>query len=116
MWTPRRIFLGLVGLLAVAATYFGYAPFLGTFDGLPPLPDQFKNTGNPPDVDLEPYIRTSLERKLELAFGPNCPELYYAIKTEAHDRGILLAAVNFEIIKEGTHAGGVKLWPLSLAS
>src|SRR5215211_1018237 len=115
MWTPRRIFLGLVGLLAVAASYFGYARFLGTFDGLPPLPDHYRNTGNPPPAARFP-VGNSMDRKCELAFGPYCPELRYPIRTEMHDRGILLAAVNAEIVKEGKYAGRMKLWPLSLAS
>ncbi|MBO0699515.1 MAG: hypothetical protein J2P46_14055, partial [Zavarzinella sp.] len=117
MWTPRRIFLGLVGLLAVAASYFGYARFLGTFDGLPPLPERFQNTGRTLQPISYPRGGTSLERKLELAFGLNCPELHYAIKTEAHEKGVILAAINFEIIPAGKErAGWLKLWPLSLAA
>src|SRR5215210_2252840 len=116
MWTPRRIFLGLVGLLAVAASYFGYARLLGTFDGLPPLPDHYKNTDNSPrPVPVGP-VGTSMERKLEMAFGLGCPEIRYHIKTEMHDRGVLLAAENFEIIKDGKYVGCMKLYPLSLAS
>ena len=116
MWTPRRIFLGLVGLLAVAATYFGYARFLGTFDGLPPLPERFIRTGAGSPIGPPPPRGTSMDRKFELAFGPNCSELRYPIRTEMHDRGVLLAAINFEILKDGPHAGGMKLWPLSLAA
>src|SRR5262245_8437926 len=117
MWTPRRIFLGLVGLLAVAMSYFGYARVLGTFDGLPPLPDHYKNTGNPPAWQPSTPLGTVMDRKCELAFGPNCSELHYPIRTEMHAKGLLLAAVNFQIIPAGEErAGWMKLWPLSLAS
>ena len=85
-------------------------------DGLPPLPDYYKNTGNPPTPVPGGPIGTSMERKLEMAFGLGCPEIRYHIKTEMHDRGVLLAAENFEIIKDGKYAGCMKLYPLSLAS
>ena len=55
MWTPRRIFLSLVGLLAAATLYFGYAQFLGSFDGLPPLPREYYEDGS--GGDPFPYAR-----------------------------------------------------------
>lgn len=117
MWTPRRIFLSLIGLLAVAVGYFGYARLLGTLDGLPPLPAHFDREaiGGPP-AGHSGLISTSLDRKFEEAFGPGCPELRYPIKLDMKQRGILLAAMAFRIIKEGPREGWIEMYPLSLAA
>jgi hypothetical protein len=121
MWTPRRIILALVGLLAFAAGFFGYEHFLGTLDGLPPLPDRFSPQPTL-DTPRDPIpIKSRLNRKLELAFGPGCPEIDYPIKTELKGRRTLVATHEFHIIKEndprdGHRAGWVKLIRLSLAT
>ena len=122
MWTPRRIVLALLGLLAFAAGYFGYARALGTLDGLPPLPDKYGRTtdaGNRVDP-LPPYV-SSMDRKFELAFGPNCPELRYPIKTEMKGKHVLIAARDFKILKAGDpdagpRRGWVRFLALSLAN
>ncbi|HEX3149474.1 MAG TPA: hypothetical protein VHR66_15475 [Gemmataceae bacterium] len=115
MWTPRRILLALVGLLAFAAGYFGYSHVLGSFDGLPPLPVEYYPSDLPPPPPLPP-TPSSLDRKLEYAFGANCPELRYPIKLEMKGRRIVIAARDFSIIKSGERTGWVEMFPLSVAA
>ena len=117
MWTPRRIFLALAGLMAFAATYFGYARVLGTFDGLPPLPERYKKDLDDGRRTVLPPIRVSgIDRKLQQAFGPNCPETTYPIKTELKGRNVVVAARDFKIVPSGERAGWVQLQSLSLAA
>jgi hypothetical protein len=119
MWTPRRIMLALCGLLAFGAGYFGYERILGTFDGLPPLPQQYargvdSDTGHVPTGTPR---TSSIDRKLEQAFGSNCAEITYPIKTELKGRRVLVAARDFKIVPSSEpRAGWVKLLSLSLAS
>src|SRR5262249_60464430 len=108
MWTPRRISLGLFGLVLFAAAYFGYARLLGNLDGLPPLPAEYQNQEDPGNRPLvRPLPGNSLDRKLELAFGQGCPELRFPIKVEMKGKGVILASYKSEIIKTGERAGGV---------
>src|SRR5262245_26639512 len=116
MWTPRRILLGLCGLLAFAAGYFGYARGLGSLDGLPPLPPQFLADATSPTPHVEPVPTTPTYRKFEMAFGPGCPELYWKIRLDLKARRLLIAAQDYEIVKDGPRAGWVIMWPLSIAS
>ena len=116
MWTPRRIVLALFGLLACATGYVAYARGLGTFDGLPPLPPEFlpkDDTGNPPPP---PVFTSTMDKKFQQAFGANCPEIGYPIKTELKGRHVLVAARDFKILKSGERVGWVELLSLSLAA
>src|SRR5262245_19820118 len=113
MWTTRRIFLALVGLLAFAGGYFGYSRVLGTFDGLPPLPAQYQEGVPPPPVTDLPSVRVStMDQKFQQAFGVNCAEISYPIKTELKGRRTLVAARDFKIIKSGDRTGWVQLLSL----
>jgi hypothetical protein len=117
MWTPRRIALLLTGLVLFVGGYLGYARLLGSFDGLPPLPDAFQPNPHAPIVPPTESTISSLEQKFELAFGVNCPELSgtYPIKLDLGGRGILVAAQEFNIQKDGDpRPGWVRLSPLSL--
>src|SRR5262245_36051762 len=108
MWTPRRIFLTLIGLLAFASIYLGYTRLMRSLAGLAPLPDDFKANDGPRPA--APSVKsTSTDRKFELAFGVGCSELRYPIKLEMKSRGVLLASYHFEIVTTGARAGWVKL-------
>src|SRR5688572_27040108 len=114
MWTPRRIFLGLFGLLTFAACYFGYGRLLGRYDGLPPLPPELKNVpGERPPIE---HRRTPpMIKRFEQAFGENCPELRWNIRTDSNEKGVLLATQKFVIEPSGPRKGWVKVFPLSMA-
>jgi hypothetical protein len=115
MWTPRRIFLTLIGLLGFASIYLGYARLLGSFDGLPPLPAHYLPSDGPRPPAPLPTGNT-LDRKMELAFGPGCNELRYPIKLDLKAKGVLVAAYAFRIIPPGDpRAGWVEFAPLSVA-
>jgi len=115
MWTPRRISLGLSGLVVFAASYFGYARLLGNLDGLPPLPEQFADRGEISRTPGKVLPGNTLIRKLELAFGPGCAETRFPIKVGMKDKEIILASNEFKIINSGPRAGWVELSPLSVA-
>ncbi|QJW93333.1 hypothetical protein [Frigoriglobus tundricola] len=78
MLTPRRTMLLLAGFICCGCAYAGYAQLLGWLDGLPQLPAKFTVPGRPiflpPDTSVSPA-----QRKLALAFGPQCPETNYAL-------------------------------------
>ncbi len=118
MWSPRRIFLTLAGLVFLAGAYFGYARMLGGFDGLPPLPAHFRYDPAA-KREMGPIGSTnSLEQKFELAFGLGCPELttQYPIRLFMEGKGILVAAQDFKIQKDtDPRPGWVLMTPLSLA-
>lgn len=117
MWTPRRIFIGLVGLLCCAAGYFCYAQALGELNGLPPLPEKYRPQTSTGDRPTPTGGLSSLEKKVARAFGgPNCPELRYPIKTEMRKNNVLICAHRFEILNSGERDGWVELSPLSMAT
>lgn len=112
MWTPKRILLLAVGFALFCAAYMIYAHFLGGINGLPPLPDDYGPIVGggrpiPPDEDRE----NEADRRLGLAFGPDCDEVKNRnIKVELHSRGMVLAAQDIKF-----EDGRVKLTPFSLA-
>jgi len=108
VWTPRRISLGLTGLVVFAAAYFGYARLLGNLDGLPPLPEQFEDPGPVARDPVALPTGNSMSRKLELAFGLNCPELWFPHRVEMKGKGVILAFNEFKIIKEGERTGWIE--------
>ncbi len=116
MWTPRRIFLSLMGLLVSMALYLGYAQLLGGFDGLPPLPANFGPESRSDAGEQRPISAGTTDQRIEKAFGRYCPELRYPIKLEMRQKGILFCSHRFEIIKEGQREGWVQMSPLSLAA
>ena len=96
MWTPRRVVLLLAGLALFGGSYLTYSRALGWLDGLPQLPDKFRDsTGGefrPPERATSPTVE-----KLREAFGPDCPELSdqnYPTKLEFRngDSSVVLAA------------------------
>jgi lipopolysaccharide export system protein LptA len=93
-------------------TAFGtYVFFLGSIDGLPPLPGDYQPPPDPGPI-VHPFTprQSVVDQKLETAFGTDCPELKRLIRLEVRAKGIALAtdAVSFE-------EGRVKLAPFSIA-
>src|SRR5437762_826932 len=111
MWTSKRVLLAALGVVMFATSYVVYAAQMGGIDGLPPLPEAFfpKENPNPPPPPLTG--QSVVDMKLEQAFGKECPELHRHLKIEVEARGLLLAAKDFEILKDGR----VLLSPLSVA-
>ncbi len=96
------------------AGYFVYAYFLGGIDGLPVLPEIYVLTpGTDPDwLAPDQGNEGETERKLKWAFGAESEEAKRPIKLDLRSRRLLLAANEFEIVKED---GRVKLSPFSAA-
>lgn len=115
MWTPRRIGYMLLGFLAFGIVYAGYNRVLGSFDGLPPLPTDYKRERDSNAPITRPTGVNALDQKLEMAFGPNCRELRLPIKLEMRAKMTVIAAEKFTIIKSGPREGWVELSPLSVA-
>ncbi|MBL8796264.1 MAG: hypothetical protein JNM56_20360, partial [Planctomycetia bacterium] len=111
MWTPKRILLLIAGFLGFSFAYGVYAYFLGGVNGLPPLPAEYEpaatGDGVPDYTRQEPLV----EKKLKLAFGPDCAELKRTHRLEMRAKGIVLAADTFNIEADGR----VKMAPFSLA-
>jgi hypothetical protein len=114
VWTPKRIALMVLGFAVFVAAYAGYAHFLGGIDGLPALPEEYARPADPESpLPPEPDKPNELNEKLTQAFGEECPELDYAIKLEVRDKGTVLAAKDFKLLKDKD--GRVLLTHLSLA-
>ena len=115
MWTPKRMLILLSGLTLFLGVYFVYAYFLGGFNGLPVLPDVYVVRPDEVPDYLTPDDGTNegdTERKLKWAFGAESEEARRPIKLDLRSRRLLLAAKDFEIVKED---GRVKLSPFSAA-
>ena len=118
MWTPRRIFLLLVGLIFCGAVYYTYALVLGGIDGLPPLPRKYSKVqtdispANGRSADSPPSEKPS-DIRIQQAFGLKCPELNYKIKFESRLKGVLIAAGDMIVRPDGD--GRVELTRCSLA-
>lgn len=113
MWTPKRIVILSACFLAFFAVYLGYAyTYVGRIDGLPPLPEayRFEAQGTAPPAG-RPRRSDKLSEKLQLAFRANAKELNWAIRIDVQSKGMLLAAEQFEVTRDGR----VCLTPLSIA-
>jgi lipopolysaccharide export system protein LptA len=112
VWTPKRILILLAGLSVFLGGYSVYAYFLGGIDGLPELPEIWRpeQCGKTSDDDLVIGNRGGkADENLSKAFGPDCPELQWAIKLDLPSRGWVFASKYMEPVD-----GRVKLWPLSV--
>lgn len=91
MWTPKRVALLLFGLVLFVAAFVVYNRVLGGIDGLPPLPEScYPSSESPgPRRPIEP---STIEARLQQAFGNGCPELEWPYKIEIKARGMVLAA------------------------
>jgi lipopolysaccharide export system protein LptA len=99
-----------LGVVLFLASYLGYTNYLGGVDGLPPLPEGYwpKEDAGPPPQGRRPT--PVLVRKLEEAFGKDCPEAKWPIKIEVQARGLILVSKEFKIEDDGR----VRLVPLSV--
>ena len=112
MWTPKRILLLVVGFALFLGAYLVYAHFLGGVDGLKPLPDEYGPIAEdilPPEPVRE--RDSTIDEKLRLAFGDNCPELKRKTNLEIGSRGMVLSIGDFKALPDGR----VELTPFSLA-
>lgn len=81
MLTPRRLLLMIASFVVCFGAYQIYAYFLGHYDGLPPLPPEYRFNPNVTyetgELSEERYQkqRHEIAKLLERAFGPKCPEL-----------------------------------------
>lgn len=111
MFTPRRIVLMAVGLALSAGAYAAYASFLGGYNGLPALPDEFRRV-KPPDESFErPPIVTPTDARLRLAFGHHCDEQNWPWKFESLAKGLIFASGD----QPGFVDGNAVFSPLSVA-
>jgi lipopolysaccharide export system protein LptA len=116
VWTPKRILLLAGGFLLFTLIYFAYSlTSLGRINTLPPLPDQYKLSGNgassgdivrPPNAGPTPLVK-----KMEQAFNPGCQELKWPVQLELNSKNMVLAAIQCD----RTDDGRIKLSPMSLA-
>jgi lipopolysaccharide export system protein LptA len=115
MWTPRRIGFLVLGFVLLLAAYITYAftPF-GRIDSLPALPPELllkaEESGSP-DGPRNTSNVNDMDHQLEVAFGKECLERDYAIKFQVRSKGMVLAAKEFVILKDGR----VQLAPVSCA-
>src|SRR4051812_26037240 len=97
MWISRRVVLLVTGFFLFFSSYYVYACFLGTIDGLPPLSEEYW----PKDlVDIPPEqvaAQNDEDRKLAMAFGPESEELKRNIKLELPVRNLVLSAEEFNV-------------------
>lgn len=79
MIKPRRLLLLVLGFVVCFGAYEVYSYFLGHYDGLPPLPPEYKfnSAGGAyvPILDDNDNRKHEIAKLLERAFGPKCPEL-----------------------------------------
>jgi hypothetical protein len=111
VWTPKRILLLAVGFFVFGAIYLGYSHFLGSIDGLPPLPQMFEPLAvdTPPSIPPPPRM-DSATQKLQMAFGEGAIEVKRKIKLELQ-KGIVLSTQDIIIRTDGL----VELVPFSIA-
>src|SRR5215470_9719571 len=108
MFNGRRILIQFASFMALVFAYFAYTQVLGGVDGLTPLPKQYWPSDKPPpDRQLAP---NSADLKLQQAFGPACPELQRNYKLLLHDRTMVLAADQIDVVN-----GGIEIKAFSLA-
>ena len=89
------------GLTLFVMAYMVYGYFLGSVNGLPPLPKDYR-PGQHPDPSLEATdITNDAERRLQQAFGDNCEEIKHPIRPWIGKMRIALAAGRYEILPDG---------------
>jgi hypothetical protein len=99
VWTPKRILILVGGLLLFGSGFVVYSLFLGGFDGLPALPEEYARG----DEDVEPIQPTPSEtfKKMQQAFGPDSEEMQRSFQLDLGSREILLAFDQFDIEDDG---------------
>jgi lipopolysaccharide export system protein LptA len=111
VWTPKRVLMLAMGFALFFTAYMVYAYFLGGINGLPPLPDYYLPIADDNNPIVLPNQENEADRKLRIAFGPDCDEVKNRnIKVELQSRGMVLAAQDIKF-----EEGRVKLMPFSIA-
>jgi hypothetical protein len=103
MWTPKRLLLLLLGFVLFFACFQVYVFFLGKYDGLPPLPDQYRPTTEASSADaaaVGPRPNHAVTKLIE-AFGSSCEEQFRRIKLEWRLQGIVVAADRWQLLDNG---------------
>lgn len=103
MWTPRRVLMFVLAFLAFFLAYLVYDHFLGHYDGLPPLPAEYRPgpTRRPIAVTPPPAGEgVGLIAQLERAFGPGCEERKRRL-FEWRAQGILVATEEWKLQPSG---------------
>jgi hypothetical protein len=112
VWTPKRIFLLVLGFSLFCGGYFTYSYVFGALDGLPPLPgallEPLPDDGT---MTVEPRRTSTTDAKLGMAFGLECSELKRAIKLELKHNNMVLATDSFQPDDKGR----LVLRPFSIA-
>src|ERR1043165_3677721 len=103
------------GVLASVATFSIYALFLGGIDGLPPFPIEYLPAVDDPKGPGNLNDKPPADRDLELAYGAGCEELRRPYRLWLPEKGIALAAGQFDIEQADGRAGQVRLAPFSVA-
>lgn len=80
MWTPRRLLLLILSFIFCFGAYQVYSFFLGHYDGLPPLPPEYRFNSHANETASDAPAKYELQKHeiaklLERAFGPKCVEL-----------------------------------------
>jgi len=103
MWTPRRLLLFVLSFAGFFSAYLVYDHFLGHYDGLPPLPAEYR-PGPARSAFLQPGATPAegvgLTAQLERAFGPNCEEKKRRL-FEWRAQGILVATEEWKLQPSG---------------
>ena len=111
MWTPKRILIMIAGTFLFLAGFAVYDYFLGGYDGLPPLPEEYAFDPNRPAMLSGVIEDSKTDEKMKTAFGPNSEEAKLPFILNIDSRKMLLAAKQFDIEDDGR----VKLSPFSAA-
>jgi len=108
VWTPKRVLILFGGFVLFGALFVVYSFVLGSYDGLPILPEKYL-----PSPDREPPVTPppgTTEKKILLAWGAECEEMKRETILDLSSKGLLISAGKFEIDN-----GRVKLTPFSAA-
>lgn len=103
MWTPRRVLLFVLAFLAFFLAYLTYDHFLGHYDGLPPLPAEYRPGPSRRPAGVVPPVASEgvgLIAQLERAFGPGCEERKRRL-FEWRAQGILVATEEWKLQPSG---------------
>lgn len=102
MWTPRRLLLFVFAFAGFFTAYQVYDHVLGHYDGLPPLPAEYRPgpTRTLIQPGAGPTEGAGLSAQLERAFGANCEEKKRRL-FEWRAQGILVATEDWKLLPSG---------------
>ncbi len=113
MWTPKRILILIAATFVFAGGFVVYDYYLGGYDGLPPLPEQYRP--NPTgDVAISDPRDPETDQKMRIAFGNAVDDFHESRRKfilNSVSRSLLLSVDHFTIEDDGR----VKLAPFSVA-